>query len=79
MAAIFFWPGHADPAFGADAFAERTIVRVAVAGPLAGKLVGALTQEQQQELEAVLHEATAAHEMGGLHSEFESNMNPCFV
>ena len=44
----------------------------AVAGPLAGKLVGALTQEQQQELEAVLHEATAAHEMGGLHSEFES-------
>src|SRR5262245_38063958 len=34
MAAIFFRPGHTDPSPGADAFAERTIVRVAVAGPV---------------------------------------------
>ena len=49
-----------------------------IAGPLAGKLVGALTQEQQHELEAVLHEASlplpqfemASHE--GIHSELEA-------
>jgi hypothetical protein len=44
----------------------------AVAGPASSRLVGALTQEQQQELEAVLHEATTAHEAGGPHPEFES-------
>lgn len=50
----------------------------AIAGPLAGKLATALTQEQQQELEAVLHEASLPHpqfEMGnyeGIHSELEA-------
>ena len=39
----------------------------AVAGPLAGKLVSALTQEQQQELEAILHEA-ASYEAGQMES-----------
>src|SRR5215475_8029320 len=34
VAAIFFRPGHTDPAPGADAFAERAIVRIAVAGPM---------------------------------------------
>lgn len=42
----------------------------AVAGPLAGKLATALTQEQQQELESVLHEASALHSESGLH-EYE--------
>ena len=49
-----------------------------IAGPLAGKLVGALTQEQQHELEAILHEAAAPHpefesqhEMEGYHPEYE--------
>ena len=32
--AIFFRPGHADPPLGADAAAERVIVRVAMAGPV---------------------------------------------
>jgi len=49
-----------------------------IAGPLAGKLVVALTQEQQHELESVLHEASlplpqfemASH--GGIHSELEA-------
>lgn len=39
----------------------------AIAGPLAGQLVGALTQEQQHELENILHEAGAAHEIGAQH------------
>src|SRR5262249_50185442 len=44
----------------------------AIAGPLAGRLVGALTQEQQQELEAVLHEAGAMHpEYEAVHPEWE--------
>src|SRR5262245_30974131 len=34
VAAIFFRPGHTDPSLGADTFAERAIVRVAVAGPV---------------------------------------------
>src|SRR5262245_42146878 len=34
VAAIFFWPGHTDPSLGADTFAERTIMRVAMAGPM---------------------------------------------
>ena len=34
VAAVFFRPGHADPAFGADAAAERAIVAVAVPGPV---------------------------------------------
>src|SRR5262249_30758837 len=34
VAAIFFRPGHTDPSPGADAFAERSIVRVAVARPV---------------------------------------------
>jgi hypothetical protein len=38
----------------------------AIAGPLAGQLVGALTQEQQHELESILHEA------GAPHPEFEA-------
>jgi hypothetical protein len=49
-----------------------------IAGPLAGKLVGALTQEQQHELESILHEATAPHpefesqhEMESYHPEYE--------
>jgi hypothetical protein len=54
-----------------------------VAGPLAGKLVSALTQEQQHELESILHEASLPHpefEMAsheGIHSEFEG-YNPEF-
>ena len=34
LAAVFFRPGHADPAFGADPLAERAIVVVAMAGPI---------------------------------------------
>jgi len=54
----------------------------AIAGPLAGKLVGALTQEQQEELEAILHEASSyeagqmegVYEAGGLgHESWEFN------
>lgn len=49
-----------------------------IAGPLAGKLASVLTQEQQHELESVLHEASlplpqfegANHE--GIHSEWEA-------
>src|SRR5262252_863294 len=33
-AAIFFRPRHTDPSSGADSFAERAIMRVAVAGPM---------------------------------------------
>ena len=54
-----------------------------VAGPLAGKLATVLTQEQQHELESVLHEASLPlpqfqggnHE--GIHSEYEA-YNPEF-
>ena len=34
VAAVFLRPGHADPAFGADALAEFAILGVAVAGPV---------------------------------------------
>jgi hypothetical protein len=43
----------------------------AIAGPLAGQLASALTREQQQQLEAILHEATIAHESGEFTQEFE--------
>ena len=51
-----------------------------VAGPLAGKLVSALTQEQQHELESILHEASLPHpefEMASHEAEFEG-YNPEF-
>ena len=34
VAAVFLRPGHADPAFGADALAEFAVLGVAVAGPV---------------------------------------------
>jgi|SRR5262245_3978486 len=43
------------------------------AGAIAGPVISALTQEQRQELEALLHEAGAMqHEAGTMHSEWES-------
>src|ERR1035437_2672022 len=39
-AAVFFWPGHADPALGADALAEFAIVAVAVPGPIRNERAG---------------------------------------
>src|SRR6516162_4969065 len=32
--AIFFWPGHTDPALGADTFAEGAVVRIAMPWPV---------------------------------------------
>ena len=34
MSAIFFWPGHTDPALGADTFAKIAVMRVTMARPM---------------------------------------------
>src|SRR5262249_12449217 len=34
MPAVFFWPGHTDPALSADSFAEIAVMRVAMARPM---------------------------------------------
>jgi hypothetical protein len=45
----------------------------AITGPLAGRLVGALTREQQEQLESALHEAIAPHpEWESAHPEYEA-------